>query len=413
MPIKFRCQHCRQFLGISHLKAGLLVDCPTCGRTIRVPDPEGNVEPLPEPKLNLQDSRLANALNELAALGRGDTFEPESAVAVADVEHETPKPPTAAIAPAPLAPPVPVAAPAPVPVPLRVESPPPLKPTPVEAHDPNKLTPAATMQELVALANQPISRDAAADQPFLEPLPYANGRTASRSWARHGVAISWVITIAMVTFFLGFIAGRWDRTPSSNHIAADGAAADGVAANNPPNHGQPANVAVKNGTKNNSNAARKEPSVSSSNAPAVRGRVTYQTDVGERRPDRGARVLLLPEKREGSTKLSVVGLRSADTDADVQIAATSLKAVGGEVAVVDESGNFEIGALKPGTYRILALSHFQPRDKGETLDGSLKGILDNFFDRSEQLLGKCRYHAGQLKYSGKETELWDHQFERE
>ncbi len=72
MPIKFRCQHCRQFLGISHMKAGSLVDCPTCGRTIRVPDPEGNVEPLPELKLNLQDRMLATALEELAMLGRSD-----------------------------------------------------------------------------------------------------------------------------------------------------------------------------------------------------------------------------------------------------------------------------------------------------------------------------------------------------
>ncbi|MCX7422522.1 MAG: hypothetical protein NT013_23665 [Planctomycetia bacterium] len=403
MPIKFRCQHCRQFLGISHLKAGLLVDCPTCGRTIRVPDPEGNVEPLPEPKLNLQDSRLANALNELAALGRGDSFEPESAVVVAEAENETPKPPTAATIPAPLAPPVPVAAPAPV----RVEPPPPPKPVPVEAHDPNKLTPAATMQELAALANQSAPRDPAADQPFLEPMVHANGRTVPRSWGRNGVALSWVITIAMVTFFVGFLAGRWDRTPNSNNVAVIGAA------NNAPPANAGVNVSAKNGSNGNGIASRKDQPTSSSNTPAVRGRVTYQTDAGERRPDRGARVLLLPEKREGSAKLSVVGLRSADTDADVQIAATTLKAAGGEVAVVDELGNYEIGTLKPGTYRIVALSHFQPRDKRETLDGSLKGILDNFFDRSEQLLGKCRYHVGQLKYSGKETELWDHQFERE
>ncbi len=393
MPIKFRCQHCRQFLGISHLKAGLLVDCPTCGRTIRVPDPEGYVEPLPEPKLNLQDSRLANALNELAALGRGEVaFEPESAVAVAEAESETPKPPTASSAP--IAPSAPVAAPAPI----RVEPQQPVRSIPLVVHDPQKPTPVASMQELAALANQSAPRDPAADQPFLEPLPHVNGSPTSRSWSHRGIAISWVVTIALVTFFLGFIAGRWDRTPSDSNVAA----------NVVPKNAPPANVGANNGV-----AIRKDFPPASGNSPAVRGRVTYQTDAGERRPDRGARVLLLPEKREGSTKLSVVGLRSADTDADVQIAATSLKAVGGEVAVVDESGNFEIGALKAGTYRILALSHFQPRDKRDTIDGSLKGILDNFFDRSEQLLGKCRYHLGELKYSGKETELWDHSFERE
>jgi len=81
--------------------------------------------------------------------------------------------------------------------------------------------------------------------------------------------------------------------------------------------------------------------------------------------------------------------------------------------VVDESGNFEVTSLKPGTYRVLALSHFQPRDERESLDAALKAILDNFFDRSEQLLGKCGYHLGELKVTGKQTELWDYSFERE
>ena len=399
MPIKFRCQHCKQFLGISHLKAGLLVDCPTCGRTIRVPDGEGNVDPLPEPKLNLQDSRLANALNELAALGRGDAaFEPESAVIVAEVEGETSKPPTAAVAPAPIAPPAPV--------PVRLDPPPPMpvRSIPLEVHDPHKPVAVATMNELAHLANQVAPRDPAAEQPFIEAIPPLNGSARPQSWMKRGVAISWVITIALVTFFFGFIVGRWDRTPNANNIAVSV----------PPKNVPPGNVAA-NAAANNNVAGRKDlpQPTKTGNAPAVRGRVTYQTDAGERRPDRGARVLLLPEKRDGSTKISVVGLRSADTDADVQIAATSLKALGGEVVVVDESGNYEVGTLKPGTYRILALSHFQPRDKRESIDASLKGILDNFFDRSEQLLGKCRYRLDELKYSGKKTELWDHSFERE
>ena len=394
MPIKFRCQHCKQFLGISHLKAGLLVDCPTCGRTIRVPDGEGNVDPLPEPKLNLQDSRLANALNELAALGRGDAaFEPESAVIVAEVEGETSKPPTAAVAPAPIAPPAPV--------PVRLDPPPPMpvRSIPLEVHDPHKPAAVATMNELAGLANQAAPRDPAAEQPFIEAMPHLNGSARPQSWMKRGVAISWVITIALVTFFFGFIVGRWDRTPNANNIAVSV----------PPKNIAPVNVAAHNNGAGHKNPA--QPTLTG-NAPAVRGRITYLTDAGESRPDRGARVLLLPEKREGSTKINVGGLRSADTDADVQIAAASLRALGGEVAVVDESGNFEIGALKPGTYRILTLSHFQPRDKRESIDASLKGILDNFFDRSEQLLGKCRYHFAELKYSGKQTEFY-HSFERE
>lgn len=385
MPIKFRCQHCKQFLGISHIKAGLLVDCPTCGRTIRVPDPEGYVEPLPEPKLNLLDSRLKIALEELANMGLSDAeFEPESAVAVAEGEGTTPKTPTA------------TAAPPPAPVPIRLEPPLPAMSIPLEVHDPYKPSPIATMQELAALANRPLARDPAAEQPSIEASPFANGNRygAALPTGRRSIALSWVVSIAMVTFGLGFVAGRWDRSPK---------------AFNPPANAPLKNVPVANGNPK----VVKEPSVSNTNEPAVRGRITFKNAAGERRADRGARVLLLPEKRDGSTKLSVVGFRSADAEADVQVASAGLKALGGDVAIVDESGNFEIASLKSGTYRVLALSHFQPRDMRESLDASLKGILENFFDRPEQLLGKCGYHFGEIKLTGQETELWDHSFERD
>ncbi len=69
MPIKFRCQKCRQFLGISRSRAGQIVDCPTCGRATRVPGLDGTVEPLPgAPQLDSRDPSLLNALDRLAEL---------------------------------------------------------------------------------------------------------------------------------------------------------------------------------------------------------------------------------------------------------------------------------------------------------------------------------------------------------
>ena len=68
MPIKFRCQHCRQFLGISRAKAGEVFDCPTCGWTIRVPELDGTIKPLPGTGLDLEDSKLVQALDELASI---------------------------------------------------------------------------------------------------------------------------------------------------------------------------------------------------------------------------------------------------------------------------------------------------------------------------------------------------------
>ncbi|TXT22061.1 MAG: hypothetical protein FD138_3781 [Planctomycetota bacterium] len=197
---------------------------------------------------------------------------------------------------------------------------------------------------------------------------------------------------SLLGFIVGFVAGRWDR--SAVKVSKESLGPDGkplVAKSNSPN----------------------EITTSGKTAVAVRGRITFQNDSGERKPDRGARVLLLPEKRAGTTKLAVTGFRSADADADGQVAAASLRALGGDVAIVDDAGNFESTALKPGTYRVLALSHFQPRDDKAPIEVSVRALLESYFDKPEQLLGKCRYQFAELKVSGQDAALWDHLFERE
>ena len=69
MAIKFRCPHCQQLLGISTTKAGTIVDCPACGRSVNVPT-EGGVGKKTEPKQPTnKDTGLLNALQELSALG--------------------------------------------------------------------------------------------------------------------------------------------------------------------------------------------------------------------------------------------------------------------------------------------------------------------------------------------------------
>lgn len=381
MPIKFRCDHCRQFLGISHSKAGMLVDCPTCGRTIRVPDPEGKRLPLPDLKLNLKDSKLANALDELARLSeaRPGPNEPESAVAVVEGDDAA-----ARNVAAPLPPQV---IPAPIPVePLVVA-----KPIPLQTHDARQPAAVASMQELAALASIPAVRDPAAEQPVVDvemalPVRQVIGRS---TWSWN--VVSWIVVASWLGFIAGFLIGRGDR--SAMQTAKDAEPAKGHPAAN--------------------GAARNDPFADGSKAVAVRGRITFVTEAGDRRPDRGARVLLLPEQRSGTAKLPVTGFRPADSEADGQIAAAALRALGGDVAIVDEAGDFAAAALKPGTYRVLALSHFQPRDDRSPMDASLKALLESFFDKPEQLLGKCRYHLDDLKVSGQEPALWDFSFERD
>jgi hypothetical protein len=384
MPIKFRCDHCRQFLGISHNKAGTLVDCPTCGRTIRVPDPEGKVQPLPELKLNIKDSKLATALEELASLARDDAAlaEPEMAVEL----NDPPPAPNATENPVVL----PVAPP-PAPVPIRVEPIQAPKPIPMEVHDPYKPAAVASMHELSALANVPNTRDPVAEQPVVD-FEMAIGRPSARQATFKQVGTSRIVVAVLIGFIVGFGVGRWDRSAVKQ---SDGPNAKPI----------PDKNAAVNSTETNSQAV------------AVRGRITYQTESGDRRPDRGSRVLLLPEKRIGSTKLSVMGFRATDadtqTDADSKLAAASLQALGGAIATVDDAGNFALSALPPGTYRILALSHFQPRNDRAPIEPEVKGLLDSYFDKPEQLLGKCRYQIDKVKVSGNEPAPWDYSFERE
>lgn len=37
MPVRFRCHHCSQLLGIAHRKIGMEVSCPTCHNLVLVP----------------------------------------------------------------------------------------------------------------------------------------------------------------------------------------------------------------------------------------------------------------------------------------------------------------------------------------------------------------------------------------
>jgi hypothetical protein len=387
MPIKFRCEHCRQFLGISHSKAGKLVDCPTCGRTIRVPDEEGNVLPLPDLKLNLQDAKLSSALDELALLGKAEVpaFEPESAVAVAesDDHEDAPQATQPGIV---IAPPPPVVA-----APIRLDPLLPAKPIPIPAHDPRQPAPVATMQELAALANLPTRMDPAAEQPIVATEPTFAARSRSPS-TTNWFGIGWVIAGTLLGFVGGFVVrGRDDgSSPSVPNV--------------------PANAGAKPTPADNANVASGSTKDKSA---SVRGSITFLTEAGEQRPDKGARVLVLPETRGGTIKLSVVGLRPSDSAEDAAVASASLRALGGDVAVVDDSGNFELGSLAPGNYRILALSRYQPRDDRVAIDAELKGILESYFEKAEPLLGKCQFRLDKIKVTGQQPALWNHSFVRD
>ncbi len=295
MPIKFRCPLCQQFLGISRAQARMIVDCPTCGRSIRVPNLDGSVAPLPKPALDLKDDALANALEQLASIQAAATAES----------------PTASAAPITQAPlqkiePLPAAAPAPVIV----------QPSP---SDPATETASGTPwievdEQLAALAAQ-------TSPPPGPPLAPRSRRDAL-------IAVSTAAVVGPLTWWFS----RSSPLPAKEPV---------VKAPEP---------AVQNPL----------PAAPQSN-PALTGRMTYVTSDGESRPDAGARILLLPEQRPGSSVLSVEGFRAGANAADFQLAQESMRLYGGAFVVSDSDGNYAVEVASSGMFEMLMISNYQPR----------------------------------------------------
>ncbi len=364
MPIKFRCIHCRQLLGISRGKAGQLVDCPTCGRTVRVPSLDGRIDPVAPPELNLRDEALIQALDALAVIGQlppeEAEQEQESEPADADfaVVEETRAPQLSVEPPRPvaLAPPLPAEAVPPRPSPLTPE-----------------LNASAAMAELSWMAN--------AGKPSLSTEPAATGH---RRWT---LALACVVGVSglIIGFLAGWIAGR-QATPSP--------------------------VPAANVPEPPVNAPSPVPAAAPQAANlALRGRITYRGENGDSRPDAGARVIVLPQTRAGEVRLPAAGFRAGDVPVDFQVAQAALRTLGGDVAIVKEDGSYEISLASAGAYHVLVLSRFQPESEDSPMDAGLRNLLETWFARPDQVLGRVRHFLGQARYTGSDVQLWDHSFE--
>ncbi|MBM82640.1 MAG: hypothetical protein CMJ78_18920 [Planctomycetaceae bacterium] len=369
MPIKFRCIHCRQFLGISRSKAGNIVDCPTCGRAVRVPQLDGSVDPIPKPAFNMRDSRLVKALDELASIGEID--EDEEHYDFNNLQPETKEPEDFQVSEAP----------APVPEPVAVE--PPLPPEPAKTQEPPKSPELSLKGEAGVSPAQPTAA------PTSDPLAeLAAAGSAAKSDAIPATVVQGfglvpvvvaVATVGVVSFVMGYWVGAKQQAS------------------------QPSKQAP--------NPVAQQPNDTEETAPAIQGRITYKTEDGDSRPDRGARVIVLPKSREGQSKLAVAGFRAADSDFDINLARDTLRRLGGDVAFADESGRFEIELSEPGSFHILLISHFRQREDGDAeLDPDLQTALAKYFYSPIELVGRLKYEFGQVKFNGTGTEPWDHSF---
>lgn len=371
MPIKFRCNYCRQFLGISRAQAGGIVDCPTCGRSIRVPQLDGSLQPLPEPELNLQDAHLARALDELACLANGDSSPAvlnhgDQSAFDEDAENEIPQP---------IPEPIPIEVPIP-PTPIAIS--PPLQgddPQPSNAGPPlarTSMSKSVTPDLLDELAALTVPTPPAAHAPVEATFPTVPARQPLRQRSRPQLV--WLTALA---FIAGMLFERFVKILES-----------------------PAKVTDINAVKSD------EAPIAASTE--LTGRITYKSADGSSQPDRGARVLAFPLQRDGDVKLSAVGFRPADGPADAKVAAAALHALGGGMATADEVGQYRLD-VPAGSYQLLILSHFQPRDDKTPVDPALQKLLAEYFDQPDTLLGRVEYEFGPLRVKGT-GDVRDHSF---
>jgi len=351
MPIKFRCPHCSQFLGISRTSAGSVVDCPACGRTLRVPHLDGRVDPLPSPKLNLADESLLDALDQLGGLEN----------AAASAKPYVMQPPAAA------APRIATA-----PQPIVVEALPP-QPVPLPGM-------AAGVDPLAPLiASEPV---------VVRPAERLRGPS------RRDLLVA-VVTAGSV-WPVAWWLGR-----SSRRDVGPGPAPDPVGSRSTP--------ASIDGA---SEAASTTADIANSPQPALVGRITYVGADAEARPDAGARILAFPESRAGSSKLSVVGFRNGSAETDRQLAGESLRLLGGAFAVADAEGRYQLFLTSSGPYYLLMISRYQARDPGGALPSDLSKILVDYFDSPAPLIGQTQYSFTRFRYLGRESAPRDHVFQR-
>ncbi len=382
MPIKFRCPHCEQFLGISRSKAGAVTDCPMCGRTIRVPQLDGSVAPLPKPTMNHGDSGLARALDALASLAEGAS----GAVAVSDAQPE--KPVAISLAPAPAVEPVPI------PVPL-----PPETPGRAAGSSLSRPTPPPTNVEVSASPGLDPLRELSSIKSTAVPRTTRPARGQSRILMTGAVC-------GLLGITSGFLLGRKTGPSAAPTVSAPEVLTGAVIV--PPGVVTPGGVVL--GPVGESPLAALP--VSGELQRAIEGRVTYLTATGESRPDVGARVLVIPSRHPAVSKLPVMSFRAGANPGEVRLAQAQIRALGGDFALVSPDGHYEIQLPSTGQYQFLLVSRYQARLPESSPETGGMTALRDWLDTPLLFFGQTQSMTTNIQFDGQRSTLRDHVFTR-
>ena len=376
MPIKFRCRFCQQFLGISRSRAGAIVDCPQCGRSIRVPELDGRTRRLPAQPVPGRDESLISALSELSSL----TDQPAGQAQPEPLPAE--QVPVTAVEPTPHANAAAAHSTWTAPTPAEVEiisreqdwerggipsattSP---LPTPDELSE--------SLSEIAAFESPPPS----VSDELLRDMRHSRRDDAWRSVTTAlflllglagGTAGGWWLTRT------GYLPTAFAEADNSQHAADDNQKA-GAIDQDPPSRRDLTHTAASQPRE------AREDTVGS----VIRGRIEYVSEAGHLLPDEGALVLLLPQARQGTSLLDGGNLRLSTDAPDFRATVAAMNVLGAVATKTDESGNYTLPYERNGDARVIVVSQHLPRAADTPVPRDIQNMLLNWFESPTHVTG--------------------------
>ena len=126
----------------------------------------------------------------------------------------------------------------------------------------------------------------------------------------------------------------------------------------------------------------------------VSGRVSYYTSSGQLAADALAVVIALPHRKKPDEKFDVRSVRPENASLQVQNldpTVLGIRSLGGDFAVTNERGDYELEVGNPGEYYILVLSGHLARPVNRMPSPTEIVELGRYFRQANELLGNNEY----------------------
>ena len=373
MPIKFRCKYCQQFLGISRSRAGAVVDCPQCARSVRVPELDGRTRKMPgEPKAG-NDPSLISALSELSSLDDDSVDSLQTPPAETDFESLSDG----------MFEPIdlqylekPVSVDRDLPVSVQADTVEALK-EPLYSKSPVALS--ESLSELASLdgdlESQPISAE------LLQEMRQISG---NHRWLSMPALLLSLITL------IGGLAGGWWIAESDlinlDRFKVGSTDPESAKTNQPVTS---SGLVRKNAEEQDSPTADV----------VVQGTVEYQAPSGHMLPDEGALILLLPNERSGTLLLDARSLNQASAHPDFRATKAALNSLSGTIVRTDGEGLFAVSYNPEIVCTIIVASKHSQRADYVPLRPDVERILKTWFRSPNHLCGRLGVQIAEAKNS--------------